>query len=321
MRSWSYGSWSYPVIIDNMMNLEIMCWATQTTGDSIYYKGAVSHALITMKNHFRPNYSSYHLVDYNPQTGVVIGKQTIQGYSNESSWARGQAWGLYGYTMMYNKTGMNVFLIQALHIADYILSNLPADYIPFWDYNDPSIPNAPRDVSAASVTASALIQLYSFSNNTDYLKAAEKILWNLSSPAYMNAANENQNFLLKHSTGNKPANSQVDVPIIYADYYFVEALCRYVKLKNTIASVTTINTSENSIEIFPNPFLQNISIQSSAIFDKIELIDILGKTLITSSFSDTNKKIFTIQNNLNKGVYFIKVYFSNNLIGSKMIFK
>lgn len=321
MRSWSYGSWSYPVIIDNMMNLEIMCWATQTTGDSIYYKGAVSHALITMKNHFRPNYSSYHLVDYNPQTGVVVGKQTVQGYSNESSWARGQAWGLYGYTMMYNKTGMNVFLIQALHIADYILSNLPADYIPFWDYNDPSIPNAPRDVSAASVTASALIQLYGFSNNTDYLKAAEKILWNLSSSAYMNAANENQNFLLKHSTGNKPANSQVDVPIIYADYYFVEALCRYVKLKNTIASVTTINTSENSIEIFPNPFLQNISIQSSTIFDKIELIDILGKTLITSSFSDTNKKIFTIQNNLNKGVYFIKVYFSSNLIGSKMIFK
>lgn len=315
MRSWSFGTWSFPVIIDNMMNLELMCWATEVTGDSTYYKGAVNHALTTMKNHFRPNYSSYHLVNYNPSTGNVVGKQTVQGYSNESSWARGQAWGLYGYSMMYDKTGMNVFLVQAQHIADYILSNLPTDYIPYWDYNDPSIPNAPRDASAASVTASALIQLYSSCNNPVYLAAAEKILWNLSSGTYMNTANENRNLLLKHSTGSKPANSQVDVPIIYADYYFVEALCRYVKLKNKIDGVSQTNTEKRAIEAFPNPFKQHVTIQSSTLFDKIELVDIKGNRLYSSSFPETSNKILTIQKNLNAGIYFVRIYMKSRFIG------
>ena len=321
MRSWSFGTWSFPVIIDNMMNLELMCWATEATGDSMYYKGAVNHALTTMRNHFRPNYSSYHLVNYNPTTGAIIGKQTVQGFSNESSWARGQAWGLYGYSMMYNKTGMNVFLVQAQHIADYILSNLPADYIPYWDYNDPDIPNAARDASSASVTASALIQLYRSCDNINYLRAAEKILWNLSSNTYMNASNENQNMLLKHSTGNLPANSQVDVPIIYADYYFVEALCRYVELKNTIAGFAQTNTLENTIKLFPNPFKQNITIQSSTQFDKIELVDILGNIFITSSFQETNSKILIIQNSLNTGIYFVNIYLKNKFISSTKIIK
>jgi hypothetical protein len=245
IRSWNSTSWSYPVIIDNMMNLEMLCWATRATGDSTFFKSAVIHTLTTLKNHFRPDYSSYHLVDYNPTTGVVIGKQTVQGFSNESSWARGQAWGLYGFTMMYHETKNELFFIQAQHIADYILRNLPSDYIPYWDYDDPNIQNAPRDASAASITASALLQLYGFSHNVVYLKAAEKILWNLSSSTYMNTANQNMNFLLKHSTGNKPSNSQVDVPIIFADYYFVEALCRYVSLKKTISNVPLINTTPN----------------------------------------------------------------------------
>ena len=240
MRSWDFGSYSYPVIIDNMMNLELMFWATRTTGDSLYYKGAVSHAMKTMKNHYRPNYSSFHLVDYDPSNGAVLKQQTVQGYSNSSSWARGQAWGLYGFTMCYNETGNVAFLNQAKHIADYILSSLPSDYVPYWDYNDPTIPNAPRDASAAAVAASGLLELYRLGHDVAYLRAAEKILWNLSSSVYMNSANENQNMLLKHSTGNKPKNSQVDVPIIYADYYFVEALCRYVKLKNTVSAVPEV---------------------------------------------------------------------------------
>ena len=217
-----------------MINLELLAWATKVTGDSTYVKSAISHAMNTLTNHYRKDYSCYHLVDYDLATGEVRGKQTFQGYDDASSWARGQAWGLYGFTMMYNETKEDAFLVQAKHIANYIFNNTPTDYIPFWDYNDPAIQfgSAPRDASAAAVTASTLLELYRLTNNDSYLKFAEKILWNLSSPKYMNAANENNNFLLKHSTGHKPHNSEIDVPIIYADYYFVEALYRYVKLRN-----------------------------------------------------------------------------------------
>ena len=321
MRSWDFGSYTYPVIIDNMMNLELMFWATRTTGDSLYYKGAVSHALKTMKNHYRPNYSSFHLVDYDPSSGAVLKQQTVQGYSNSSSWARGQAWGLYGYAMCYNETGNVAFLNQAKHIADYILSSLSADYVPYWDYNDPAIPNAPRDASAAAVAASGLLELYRLGHDVAYLRAAEKILWNLSSPAYMNAANENQNMLLKHSTGNKPKNSQVDVPIIYADYYFVEALCRYVKLKNTLSAVPEVSDKDQFLRVFPTQFQEKIIIQSRADFDKVELVDISGKLIIKQLFSATNNAQLNVPSKVNNGFYFVKVSFRDHLIECKKVFK
>lgn len=321
MRSWDFGSYTYPVIIDNMMNLELMFWATRTTGDSVYYKGAVSHALKTMKNHYRPNYSSFHLVDYDPSSGAVLMQQTVQGYSNSSSWARGQAWGLYGYAMCYNETGNIAFLNQAKHIADYILSSLPSDYVPYWDYNDPAIPNAPRDASAAAVAASGLLELYRLGHDVIYLRAAEKILWNLSSPVYMNVANENQNMLLKHSTGNKPKNSQVDVPIIYADYYFVEALCRYIKLKNTIAAVPEVSDKEKFLTVFPTHFQDKIIIQSNTVFDKVELVDISGKSVFTQLFSTTNNAGLNVPKKLNTGLYLINIYAENKLIGSVKLFK
>ena len=321
MRSWDFGSYTYPVIIDNMMNLELMFWATRTTGDSLYYKGAVSHALKTMKNHYRPNYSSFHLVDYDPSSGAVLKQQTVQGYSNSSSWARGQAWGLYGYAMCYNETGNIAFLNQARHIADYILSSLPADYVPYWDYNDPAIPNAPRDASAAAVAASGLLEMYRLGHDVAYLRAAEKILWNLSSPVYMNAANENQNMLLKHSTGNKPKNSQVDVPIIYADYYFVEALCRYVKLKNTVSVVPEVSDKGLFIRVFPTQFQDKISIQSKTVFDNVELVDISGKLVIKQLFSATNNGQLNVRSKVNNGFYFVKVSSGDDLIESKIVFK
>jgi hypothetical protein len=317
MRSWNSSSWTFPVIIDNMMNLELMFWATHVTGDSVYYKGAVSHALTTIKNHFRPDFSSFHLVDYNATTGEIIGKQTVQGYSNQSSWARGQAWGLYGFTMLYNETKMDVFLVQAKRIADYILKNLPVDNVFYWDYNDPAIPNAPRDASSAAVTASALLELFRFTDEIAYQKAAEKIIWNLSTSKYMNGVNENQNFLLKHSTGNKPGNSQVDVPLIYADYYFVEALYRYVKLKKTASSVPEINLPEESFQIYQNSVEQILTIQSATCFNKVQLIDVAGKVLTSKSFSGNTSKISIILENYNKGIYFIKVYFSNKSTGVK----
>jgi len=229
IRSWDHNKdkWTYPVIIDNMMNLELLFEATRLTGDSSFYKIAVSHANHTMINHYRPDFSSYHVVDYDPVTGNVIQKNTAQGYSDESAWARGQAWGLYGYTMCYRETHDKRYLILAQNIARFIFNNpnLPKDLIPYWDYNDPAIPNTQRDVSAAAITASALYELSIYSNNKDYREKANTILANLDK-LYKAPLNSNGDFILLHSVGHKPAKSEIDVPIIYADYYYIEALLR-----------------------------------------------------------------------------------------------
>jgi unsaturated chondroitin disaccharide hydrolase len=232
IRSWDFtmDKWEYPVIIDNMMNLELLFEATTLTGDSSFYKIAVAHANTTMKNHFRADHSSYHVVDYDPATGAVRQKNTAQGYSDASSWARGQAWGLYGYTMCYRETKNIVYLQQAQHIADYILSKLPADKIPYWDYDAPGIPNEPRDASAACIAASALYELARYTNNRNYTKTADKIVSELVKN-YLSPVKQNSGFILLHSTGHKPAKSEIDVPIIYADYYFLEALLRSKKME------------------------------------------------------------------------------------------
>jgi alpha-L-fucosidase len=233
IRSWDHHKeqWDYPVIIDNMMNLELLFAATKLSGDSSFYRIAVSHALTTMKNHFRPDYSSYHVIDYDTTTGMVRKKSTAQGYSDESAWARGQAWGLYGYTMCYRETGNKTFLEQAEHIASFILHhpNLPKDLVPYWDYNAPAIPNEPRDASAAAVIASAFYELSTYSKNAKALRAAaDKIIGSLTN-YYRSPLGENHGFILLHSTGSKPANSEVDVPLSYADYYYLEALLRKQK--------------------------------------------------------------------------------------------
>ena len=234
IRSWDHNKdkWDYPVIIDNMMNLELLFEATKLTGDSSFYNIAVSHANTTMKNHFRPDYSSFHVVDYDTATGKVIKKTTHQGFSNESAWARGQAWGLYGYVMCYRETGNKAYLQQAEHIASFILKNphLPADLVPYWDFDAPHIPNEPRDASAAAITASALYELSTYEkNNKTYKLTADKIIRSLTNN-YRSPIGENKGFILLHSTGSKPSNSEVDVPISYADYYYIEALLRKKKL-------------------------------------------------------------------------------------------
>ena len=235
IRSWDSKPWHYPVIIDNMMNLELLFWATHASGDSSFYKIAVTHAGTTMRNHFRPDYSSFHVVDYDTATGGIIAKKTAQGYSDSSAWARGQSWGLYGYTMVYRFTHNPVYLGQARHIAHFILTNrnLPADKIPYWDYNVPTIPNALRDASAAAVMASALIELSHYvapEEGRGYLAVAETIIVGLSSNTYKAVVGSNGGFLLKHSVGNIPGHSEIDVPLTYADYYFVEAMLRYKEL-------------------------------------------------------------------------------------------
>ncbi len=232
IKSWESKPSDYLVIIDNMMNLELLFWATKETDDSSYYKIAVTHANTTMKNHYRADYSSYHVINYNPETGEVQQKKTAQGYANESAWARGQVWGLYGFTMMYSETKDKKYLDEAEHIAHFILNNpnLPADKIPYWDFNDPGIPNVLRDASAASVMASALLALCRYADKKDaitYFNTAQSILKTLSSPAYKAAQGTNGGFILMHSVGNMPQKSEIDVPLTYADYYFVEAMNRY----------------------------------------------------------------------------------------------
>jgi rhamnogalacturonyl hydrolase YesR len=233
IRSWDHHKeqWGYPVIIDNMMNLELLFAATQLSGDSSFYKIAVSHANTTMKNHFRPDYSSYHVVDYDTATGKVVKKQTHQGYADESAWARGQSWGLYGFTMCYRFTKDKRYLQHAEHIASFILHhpNLPKDKIPYWDFNAPNIPNEPRDASAGAVIASGLYELAQYSaNKKEYLSAANTIVDNLTNN-YRSPIGENKGFILLHSTGTKPTNSEVDVPINYGDYYYLEAIMRKSK--------------------------------------------------------------------------------------------
>jgi len=242
IRSWE--GWTYPVIIDNMMNLEFLTQASKLSGDTKYRDIAVTHANTTIKNHYRPDYSSYHVVDYNPEDGSIVAKKTAQGAYDESAWARGQAWGLYGYVMMYRETGDETYLDFAKNIASFILNhpNMPDDLVPYWDFNAPDLPadnpyaakyKTYRDASTASILASALIELSTYAEgeeSANYLSKAERMLESLSSAPYKAAIGTNGGFILQHSVGSIPHGGEIDVPLTYADYYYIEALMRYKKL-------------------------------------------------------------------------------------------
>lgn len=236
MRSWDFNkNWQFPVIIDNMMNLEMLCYMTRMTGDTSYKQIACTHANTTMENHFRKDHSTYHVVSYDTLTAKPHTKNTAQGYADNSAWARGQAWGLYGYTMMYRETRRPAYLEQARRIANFLANhpNLPADKVPYWDFNAPDIPNAKRDASAAAIMASALIELSQLDTSADssrWLSLAKEQLHTLTTDEYLAAEGENGNFILKHGVGHLPNNSEVDVPLTYADYYYIEALIRLKKL-------------------------------------------------------------------------------------------
>ncbi|MDR0421618.1 MAG: glycoside hydrolase family 88 protein [Proteiniphilum sp.] len=231
IRSWDYtrNTWQCPVIIDNMMNLELLFKAFSESSDSTFYHIAVNHANTTMKNHFREDYSTWHVIDYDTITGEIRHRNTHQGYADGSTWSRGEAWALYGYTMTYRETGDETFLMQARNIAEFIFTHprLPEDLIPYWDYDAPGIPDEPRDVSAAAITASALYELsqYGGEKAAEYRSRADTIIENLTDN-YRAALHSGAGFLLLHSTGAKSLNSEIDVPLVYADYYFLEALLR-----------------------------------------------------------------------------------------------
>jgi unsaturated chondroitin disaccharide hydrolase len=233
VKSWDRVQYDYPVIIDNMMNLHLLYFMAANGGDASYADDATSHALTTIKNHFRADYSSYHLVNYNSTTGAVIAKQTVQGLSDSSAWARGQSWGLYGYSESFGSSKKPELLAQAQKIAAFLMThkNMPPDKVPYWDYDAPDTQGAPtpRDASAAAVMASGLLELAGFVQEPDasnYRNYALDILKSLSSPAYAAAAGDNSHFLLMHSTGHLPDNIEIDAAINYADYYYLEALLR-----------------------------------------------------------------------------------------------
>ena len=239
IQSWSEenttvqkNGWKCPVIIDNMMNLELLFKAFEICGDSTFVRIAVSHADKTLKNHFRPDFSSYHVVDYDPDTGAVLARQTAQGYSDESAWSRGQAWGLYGFTMCYRYIKEPRYLAQAEHIAHFLISNpnMPDDMIPYWDFSCPDIPDTYRDVSSGAIMASALYELSTFSDNPEYLKSADRLLESLSGAPYRCPKGGCHGFLLTSSVTSIPQKVDVDTPLNYADYYYLEALARKKKI-------------------------------------------------------------------------------------------
>lgn len=257
IQSWnSFRSWhgdkvyDFPVIIDNMMNLELLFHASKVTGDDSFSKVAVSHAEKVMKNQVRDDFSCYHIIYYDKESGKPIKGETSQGYSDNSAWSRGQAWGIYGFTMVYRETKDPRFLKTAQKMADFYINhpNLPSDKIAYWDFNanqegyTPGIRSSAnkvvtnyRDASAASCTASALLELSTYtkgSKGKKYLEVAKQIMHSLGSSAYRSEEGANGNFILMHSVGSIPHNSEIDVPLTYADYYFVEALYRYDRMLN-----------------------------------------------------------------------------------------
>jgi hypothetical protein len=230
IRSWDHKPFTCPVIIDNMMNLELLCWAAKNGGDPRLREIAVSHADHTDRNHFRPDGTAYHILDYDPQTSRLRAIHAGQGADTRTPWSRGQAWGIYGFTMMHRETGKPEYLARARSLTDAVIAhpNLPADQIPCWDLGVRAGDGTPRDASAAAIMASALIELSQLAPAGDrYLTFARDQLLALASPPYLAEPGTNGGFLLAHSTGHLPGNSEIDVPLVYADYYFLEALLRY----------------------------------------------------------------------------------------------
>lgn len=230
IRSWDYKPYTFPVIIDNMMNLELLTWAAKNGGDPKLMDIAISHADKTLKQHFRPDGTAYHVVDCDPKTGWIRAYHACQGADARTPWARGQSWAIYGFSMMHRQTGKPEYLAKARALAAHIMAhpNMPADKVPYWDFGAAPAETTPRDASAAAVMASALIELsQSVEDGKKFLDYARAQLLTLASPAFLAEAGTNGGFLLTRSTGNLPVGGEINAPLVYADYYFLEALLRY----------------------------------------------------------------------------------------------
>ena len=237
--SWPFrvktNNWPHNTIIDNMINLELLFWASKNGGSQNLYEIAKRHAETCMKTLIRPDYTTYHVAVFDTIDGHFIEGKTFQGYNDNSMWSRGQAWAIYGYAMTARETDDNKFANVAMKLANVFLANLPEDGIPYWDFDDPNIPDAPKDVSAAAIAASGMLELSGVLEDEQlkkkYLNAALDLLGNLSSREYLSG--ENNRAILLHSTGDFPRGGEIDVSIIYADYYYLEALLRAKEIKYT----------------------------------------------------------------------------------------
>lgn len=251
-RGWqSRRGWKCPVIIDNMMNLELLFKVSEMTGDSTYRNIAISHADKTMENHYRDDFSTYHVVDYDHETGEVRRRCTAQGIADESRWARGQAWSVYGYTVAYRFTQDPKYLQRANDVAEYLLvheDNMPEDLVPYWDHDVKEFGEPMgeeymqkyghlRDASSAAITASALYELYWITKKDLYKEKADKMIESLSTDAYRAPQGTNGGFILMHSVGSLPNGNGIDIPMNYADYYFLEALIRKGRIEKGLAPV------------------------------------------------------------------------------------
>lgn len=333
IKSWDNPSrGQYPVIIDNMMNLELLLWAAKNGGEPQWYDIAISHSLKTLENHVRADGSTYHVVDFDPLTGDIISKKTVQGYSDESTWSRGQAWGLYGFTMVYRETEDIIFLEAAKKIANYFIDNLPEDNIPYWDFNAPNIPQEEKDASAAAIAASGLLELSTLVPDTEakqaYRNASLAILNSLSSPVYL-AEGTNSSGILLHGVGNHNSGSEVDVSLIYADYYFIEALSRYLQSPSTTLVYFTNKsiTVSNSILLsqnYPNPFNNETTIQYTVLIPGeiwLGIYSLSGNLLSQLKHGYLNKGKYSITynaNNLASGTYFIVLKSRKEIQSTKM---
>jgi len=266
VRSWN--TYHFPVIIDGINALQPLWWAAKNGGDPSFYDLAVNHSLKTMENNIRPDGSCYQIVDYNPSTGAILDRTNKQGYLKSSTWSRGQAWAIYGFTIAYRETRDGRFSQTAQRAADYFINNLPADHVPYWDFQAPNIPDEEKDVSAAAIAASGLLELSTIVLENDarqkYRDAAVQILASLCSSAYL-AAGTNSRGILLHGVGNRMNESrdagEVDVSLIYADYFFIEAMLRYKKITAPAVAVdASLSAVPNTIYLFqnyPNPFNRN----------------------------------------------------------------
>ena len=239
IQSWSVRperDWKFPVIVDNMMNLELLFEAAKLSGDKRLANISVKHALTTMKYHYRPDYSCPHVSDYDSETGEFRKWDWNNGNDDPetATWSRGQSWGLYGYTLMYRETKDEQYLVFAENIANFLINhpNMPEDMIPYWDYAGTEKSEV-RDASAGAIMASALLELSLYSKKgEEYFAVGEKMLQSLASPIYLSKPGTNGNFVIKHATSNYLRGVEVDNSLIYADYYFIEGLIRYLRHKN-----------------------------------------------------------------------------------------
>lgn len=320
IKSWDWIG-HFPVIIDNLMNLEILFWTAEQTGNRKFYNVALTHAETSLKHHLRADGSTYHVVDFD-DFGNINWKDTRQGYNSQSVWARGQAWAIYGFTMIYRFTGEQRFLEAAVSASNYFINNLPPDYIPIYDFMEPYGSVRTKDTSAAAIAASGLFELYTFTNNMRYFNTAVRILNSLSTEEY-STLNDEISSILKKSTLHR---GHGNIGTSYADYYYLEAIIRYLELNDTVfptlAGIPVLFLDQN----YPNPFNNSTKIHYSIDepgMVEISVYDMSGRkitTILNQNLSSGNYQVSFDATGLSSGVYFYVLRTTGNVITRKMVY-